>query len=209
MFSIAGTAEQTAWAAAALEQAKTKRDLPALADPSALLMPLTALENTFTTQSQNRNLNGRIFGGFLMRRAFELAHATAHLLSAVRPRPVLVDEIHFKRPVDVGDLVKVKSRVLRTWPLPGQPGKAAVHTQVQAEVIKPEELQSFETNTFNFYFIVNLRKDERGEFKPLAKVWPATESQALEVCSFYGPGSEAQHDRHTADWGKEDAAASE
>ena len=107
------SAEQVVWADALLAQALLKKDLPALTDPGALLMPQTALENTFTTQPQQRNIHGRIFGGFLMRRAFELAHSTCHLLTACRPRTVLVDEIQFKRPVDVGDLVRFRSRVLR------------------------------------------------------------------------------------------------
>jgi acyl-coenzyme A thioesterase 9 len=32
-----------------------------------LLMDDTSLENTFTCQPQQRNMHGRIFGGFLMR----------------------------------------------------------------------------------------------------------------------------------------------
>ena len=42
-------------------------DLPALARSDALLMQHTKLQNTFTCQPQQRNMHGRIFGGFLMR----------------------------------------------------------------------------------------------------------------------------------------------
>ena len=38
-----------------------------VADPHVLLMDDTSLENTFTCQPQQRNMHGRIFGGFLMR----------------------------------------------------------------------------------------------------------------------------------------------
>ena len=55
------------------------------ADRSCLLMDETSLENTFTCQPQQRNIHGRIFGGFLMRRAFELAHSTAYLFAGSRP----------------------------------------------------------------------------------------------------------------------------
>lgn len=48
-----------------------------------------------------RNLHGRIFGGFLMRRAFELAHSTCYLHAGVRPHTLSIDEITFKRPVEV------------------------------------------------------------------------------------------------------------
>lgn len=64
-----------------------------------------------------------------MRRAFELAHATAYVFAAARPRPVLVDEITFKRPVYVGDLVKFKSWVLGTNILQEDPEKVRKNTK--------------------------------------------------------------------------------
>ncbi len=51
-----------------------------------LFMDDTSLENTFTCQPQQRNMHGRVFGGFLMRRAFELAHSTAYMFAGSRPR---------------------------------------------------------------------------------------------------------------------------
>ena len=48
-------------------------------------MDEAALANTFTCQPQNRNVHGRVFGGFLMRRAFELAHSTTYLFAGCRP----------------------------------------------------------------------------------------------------------------------------
>jgi acyl-coenzyme A thioesterase 9 len=46
-------------------------DLPALAQGNAVLMQATKLANTFTCQPQQRNMHGRVFGGFLMRWAFQ------------------------------------------------------------------------------------------------------------------------------------------
>lgn len=43
------------------------QDLPALATDNAVLMSQTALQNTFICQPQQRNMHGRVFGGFLMR----------------------------------------------------------------------------------------------------------------------------------------------
>jgi len=48
-------------------------------------MDETSLETTFTCQPQQRNIHGRVFGGFLMRRAYELAHSTAYLFAGRRP----------------------------------------------------------------------------------------------------------------------------
>lgn len=42
-------------------------DMPALADPLAITPAETSLSNTFVCQPQQKNMHGRIFGGFLMR----------------------------------------------------------------------------------------------------------------------------------------------
>lgn len=55
------------WADALLAEGRAKIDLPALAGEGALLMRDTRLHNTFTCQPQQRNMHGRVFGGFLMR----------------------------------------------------------------------------------------------------------------------------------------------
>jgi acyl-coenzyme A thioesterase 9 len=72
----------------------------------------TAHENILMCQPQQRNMAGRIFGGFLMRRAFELAFSTCYAFAGTRPAFLLVDDITFRRPVDVGDLLRLKSHVL-------------------------------------------------------------------------------------------------
>lgn len=56
----------------------------------------TSLSNTFVAQPQQRNMHGRIFGGFLMRRAFELGFATTYLFAGSRPSFVRVDEVTFR-----------------------------------------------------------------------------------------------------------------
>ena len=52
------------------------------------------------------------------RRGYEIAFATAYMFSGTRPRFVMVDEVTFQRPVDVGDLLRLRSLVLHTAPLP-------------------------------------------------------------------------------------------
>lgn len=193
------SAEQVEWAQALLARSHLKRDLPALVGASALFMPETSLETTFTTQPQQRNIHGSVFGGMLMAQAFSLAHSTAYVLAASRPRTLLVDEIQFKRPVLVGDLVRFRSRVLRAWdaPEPGNPGRGVVHVQVAASVVRPEAAETYETNTFNFIFAVERRKLDDGSYAPMPEALPTTEEAALEVCAFYGPGAEQRRAR----WG--------
>lgn len=61
-----------------LEEAFPLLHMPSLSDPQSILMKNTMLQNTLIAQPQARNLANRIFGGFLMRRAFELSFSTAY-----------------------------------------------------------------------------------------------------------------------------------
>jgi acyl-coenzyme A thioesterase 9 len=65
-------------AAELLDAAGPLLRMPTLADPNTILMDATAHSNAMVAQPQSRNLHDRIFGGFLMRRAFELAFSTAY-----------------------------------------------------------------------------------------------------------------------------------
>jgi acyl-coenzyme A thioesterase 9 len=121
------------------------------------------------------------------------AHSTAYLLGACRPRTVLIDEIQFKRPVEVGDLLRFRSWVLsaKATPKVEEPDRALVHVQVQAAVTKPEALESYETNTFNFLFAIKRRKvvPDGDEYLPMPTMLPGNEEEALQMCLFYGPES--------------------
>ena len=95
-------------------------------------------------------MHGRIFGGFLMRRAYELAFATVHMFAGRRPRFVEVDRVDFTRPVDVGDLVTFQSAVLHTKTLMDHPDgpRGLVYVEVEASVNRPESVSSATTNRF-------------------------------------------------------------
>ncbi|GIL91073.1 hypothetical protein Vretifemale_18757 [Volvox reticuliferus] len=95
-----------------IRAARRLQELPALAPTDAVLMPSTCQHNTFICQPQHRNTSGRVFGGFLMRRAYELAFATTYMFGGVRPAFHKVEEITFTRPVDVGDLLRLTSTVV-------------------------------------------------------------------------------------------------
>lgn len=76
-------------------------DLPALADRDSILIKDTCLQNSLICQPQQRNIHGRIFGGFLMRRAFELAFSTAYAFAGQAPWFLEVDHVDFLRPVSL------------------------------------------------------------------------------------------------------------
>lgn len=76
-------------------------DMPALADRDSILLRDTRLENSLICQPQQRNIHGRIFGGFLMHRAFELAFSTAYTFAGMMPSFMEVDHVDFLRPVSL------------------------------------------------------------------------------------------------------------
>jgi acyl-coenzyme A thioesterase 9 len=77
-------ASVSANAAELIEKGRLLTELPGPSRSDAVLSVATALENTFVTQPQTRNMSGRVFGGFLMKRAFELAFSTAYMFSGFR-----------------------------------------------------------------------------------------------------------------------------
>ncbi|CAL9098350.1 unnamed protein product, partial [Musa textilis] len=111
-------------------------DLPALADRDSILIRDTKLENSLICQPQQRNLHGRIFGGFLMNLAFELAFSTAYAFVGQMPCFLEVDHVDFLKPVDVGDFLRLKSCVLYTQL--ENPAQPLINVEVVAHVTRPE-----------------------------------------------------------------------
>lgn len=95
---------------------------------------------------QERNIFNRIFGGFLMRKAYELGWANASSYGGCRPNLVAVDDILFQKPVDIGSLLLLSSQVCYTE---GNYIQVRVHT----EVLDPLTGQHNTTNVFHFTFV--------------------------------------------------------
>lgn len=154
-------------------------DMPALADRNSILLRDTHLENALICQPQQRNIHGRIFGGFLMHRAFELAFSTAYAFAGLVPCFLEVDHVDFLRPVDVGDFLRLKSCVLFTeLENPDQP---LINVEVVAHVTRPEIRSSEVSNTFYFTFSVRPEaKAMKNGFK-IRNVVPATEEEARRI----------------------------
>jgi acyl-coenzyme A thioesterase 9 len=171
-------------AASLLEEAGPLLRMQSLADPHSILMQNTKMQNAMMAQPQVRNLHNRIFGGFLMRRAFELAFATAYVFGGQRPRFLEVDDISFESPVDVGDLLVFNSRVLYTLPEGGFLGDYVIdHTnmplvmiEVEAWVTEPEKAQARVSNHFYFTFALP-------EGTKCCKVLPANIDEARRMAS--------------------------
>eukprot|EP00261_Vitis_vinifera_P001219 XP_002264355.2 PREDICTED: acyl-coenzyme A thioesterase 9, mitochondrial isoform X1 [Vitis vinifera] len=154
-------------------------DMPALADRESILLRDTCLENSLICQPQQRNIHGRIFGGFLIRRAFELAFSTAYVFAGMVPCFLEVDHVDFLRPVDVGDFLHFKSCVLFTQL--ENPEQPLINIEVVAHVTRPELRSSEVSNTFYFTFTVRPESKATKNGFRLRNVVPATEEEARRI----------------------------
>lgn len=77
-------------------------------------MALTGMTSTLLMHPQNRNIHGKVFGGYLMRQAFEQAFSAAYLFGRSPPKFSAVEEIAFIAPVEVGSLLQFSSKIVYT-----------------------------------------------------------------------------------------------
>ncbi|CAM6083382.1 unnamed protein product [Calypogeia fissa] len=162
-----------------MTEGRVLREMPTLADRNTILMKDTKLENAIICQPQQRNMHGRIFGGFLMRRAYELAYSTCYVFCGTKPVFLEVDHVDFLRPVDVGDLLRFKSCVLYT-----ETKTQLIHIEVTAHVTQPELRSSEVSNTFYFTFTLDEDLLKEGT-PPVFRVVPGTEEEARRVLARY------------------------
>ncbi|PNJ64490.1 ACOT9 isoform 4 [Pongo abelii] len=114
--------------------------------PNAVWMENSKLKSLEICHPQERNIFNRIFGGFLMRKAYELAWATACSFGGSRPFVVAVDDIMFQKPVEVGSLLFLSSQVCFTQ-------NNYIQVRVHSEVASLQEKEHTTTNVFHFTFM--------------------------------------------------------
>ena len=108
-------------------------------------MEHTRLKNLLICHPQSRNLYNKIFGGFLMREAFELAWANTCVHIKSRPSVIAMDDVMFRKPVEVGSLLYLSSEIVFTK-------NDYLQTRVHAEVLDPKTGHVDTTNVFHFHF---------------------------------------------------------
>ncbi|KAK8401607.1 hypothetical protein O3P69_001026 [Scylla paramamosain] len=112
---------------------------------NSVWMEDTKLKNLIICHPESRNIFNKIFGGYLMRMAFELSLVNAHLFSKQRPRCLHIDDILFRRPVEIGSLLYLNSQVVYT---------EGSHMQIstKASVMDAATSSINLTNIFHFTF---------------------------------------------------------
>ncbi|KAJ3296417.1 Acyl-coenzyme A thioesterase 9, mitochondrial [Blyttiomyces sp. JEL0837] len=100
-------------------------------------------------QPQDRNIHNNIFGGYLMRLAYELSYSTALLFTHSRVYFVALDDILFRKPVPIGRLLSLTAQVVYAagWP------STSFQVKVRADVVDPVKRTSDLSNEFTFTFV--------------------------------------------------------
>uniref|UniRef100_A0A1I7UGL5 HotDog ACOT-type domain-containing protein n=1 Tax=Caenorhabditis tropicalis TaxID=1561998 RepID=A0A1I7UGL5_9PELO len=86
----------------------------AVLSKSEMWMHKTNLSVTEICFPEYQNMYGKIFGGFLMRKALELAHTNAKLYCKGRVAIRSMDQIEFQKPVEIGHVLHFDSMVTYT-----------------------------------------------------------------------------------------------
>jgi len=108
----------------------------------------TYFEATKLMHPARKNVHGKVFGGYIMREAFELGYLTAcNFAKRDRIRFVMMDDIIFLQPVEIGQVLSFGARVVYT-----AASKDMIQVMVTADVIDPTTGQRNTTNTFHFTF---------------------------------------------------------
>ncbi len=108
-----------------------------------------------------------IFGGYLIRRAFELSSICAELVAPDRPVVVAVNRINFFHPVRLDDKLHFTSRVVYT-------GTTSICVETGIERISRDRTSKAISNICLFTF-VNVDRDLMP--RPVPKVYPATAAE--------------------------------
>ncbi|KAH9948493.1 Thioesterase/thiol ester dehydrase-isomerase [Amylocystis lapponica] len=108
----------------------------------------TRLEKCLMMFPQERNVHQKIFGGYLMRLAYELGFANSTLFTRGHVRFLSLDGISFARPVPIGSILRLTSHIHHSTSSAQYP--AIVHVGVQADVIDVTTGAERTTNDFRF-----------------------------------------------------------
>jgi acyl-CoA hydrolase len=113
---------------------------------------------------EQENVPEKIFGGYVIRRAFELAMMHAEVIAPDRPVFVRVNRINFLQPVRIGDKLDFTSRIVYT-------GDTSISVEIDIERISRNQETRALSNTCVFT-IVNV--DEEMNPQPVPQIYPTT-----------------------------------
>ncbi|KAJ7938183.1 HotDog domain-containing protein [Mycena leptocephala] len=143
-------------------------------DDERVWMGDTHLEKTMLMFPQERNIHQKIFGGYLMRLAYELGFSNSSLfMRGGHVRFLSLDGIAFAQPVPIGSILRLTSYVLHSTSSTEFP--MIVHVAVTANVVDVQTGKENTTNEFRFTWC----RDDSASSVPRRKVVPKTYKEAM------------------------------
>lgn len=121
------------------------------------------------------NVPQKIFGGYLIRRAYELSSICAGLVAPDRPVIATVDRINFFHPVRMSDTLHYTSRVVYT-------GQSAVSVEARIERISRNRNVRALSNSCLFTFV---NYDGKMIPRPVPPIYPATYAEDARYLDAY------------------------
>lgn len=113
---------------------------------------------------EQENVPEKIFGGYVIRRAFELALMHAEEIVSDRPVFVRVNRINFLQPIRIGDKLDFTSRIVYT-------GDTSISIEIDIERTSLDKVTRALSNTCVFTFV---NVDDEMNPQPVPKVYPTT-----------------------------------
>jgi acyl-CoA hydrolase len=133
------------------------------------------LESIGRAYPEQENVPKTIFGGYLIRRSYELAALAAELVAPDRAVPCLVNRINFNQPVMLGDQLKFIARVVYT-------GKTTIAVQSDIERFSHSHDAKALSNSCLFTF---LNVDADMQPKPVPFIYPVTYAEDARFLNAY------------------------
>uniref|UniRef100_V5EPH4 Acyl-coa thioesterase n=2 Tax=Kalmanozyma brasiliensis (strain GHG001) TaxID=1365824 RepID=V5EPH4_KALBG len=140
--------------------------------PTLVPVRKTSLSTTMHMHPQQRNVHQKIFGGFLMRSAYELAWMASASFVNRHVQFLSLDALSFHAPVPIGAMLQLSSQIAYTSePAQHPQGHTIASVTVLAEVVDLETGERKKSNTFHFSF--DLGQTDR-------QLLPQTYKEAME-----------------------------
>lgn len=128
-----------------------------------------------TVYPEQENVPHKIFGGYLIHRAFQLAAIHAEELVDGRAVVAAVNRINFKQPVRIGDKLRFVSRIVYT-------GRTSIAVETKIERISRDKSVRDVTNDCIFTFV---HVDENLCALPVPRVFPASYDEDARYLAAY------------------------
>lgn len=144
-----------------LAELHTAQDLPEF---DGLLVGDLVQSNWERMYPEQENVPEKIFGGHLIRRAFELAHVHAEEIAPHRAVVARVNRINFLNPVRIGDKLHFTSRIVYT-------GETSICVEINIERTSNDRVTKALSNRCVFTFV---NVDDALAPRPVPQVYPTT-----------------------------------